>query len=324
MVSRMTKPPRWLVWMMFALGLLLVGGFLGHLMTPPTTISGVLPPLPETTASARPGVQGSMPDLLGLDELTAQQVLAEFGVTAPTTTSTRPSAGPAGRIVAQSPAPGSANVSEVALTLSQVVAMPDLARKSATQARDTLEALGAVARLEYTVRPELAAGSVISTEPAAGKPLGLVAVLKVSEEGEGLTLDQVPTIDVDRCSSDGAPTTVAGRSVKRTVWCQAALPTEVAFAEYAVRGKAAYLEARIGMDDGRPAGSARVRVVVDGKPAGEWKANKAQLIRIPLTPKSLRIRIEVSRVSSPESWVVFGDARFVGTADALAELSAAR
>lgn len=322
--------PRWAYWLVAILGILLIGAAGGHFVSPRTAEGEqILPEPPTETATVDDIGPTVMPDLIGLDVDTSRLVLSEYGVVGEVTTSTAQYAGPAGLVVSQNPAPGETGGADglesgVELTLSAAAPMPDLAGKKMTEARDILARLGSVSRLEYVIRPGKAPGVIVDTEPAAGKPLDLLSLLTVTSAGDGLSLDQLDAVDDDRCESNDDQTTIGGQEVFATFLCRPQGPGEPAFVEYAVRNKAAYLDATLGLDDSGDGGDVEVRAIVDGNLIDTWTVTfgTAQPIRVLLTG-ALRLRLEVTTTSSSgdlEAQVVFGDAQLVGQPDDLAFL----
>lgn len=302
-----------------AVGLMLVGGAVGHVISPPTsTGERVLTAAPAPEEAEEPVVR--MPDINGLELSTARRVLSEYDVEAQVSTRERPAAGPAGLVVEQQPAAGDdvADSVTITITTSTTAGMPDLAGSQETEARSTLEDLGAFVRIEPVVDPRNA-GRVLTTLPAAGQPLGLVATLRVAIDGVGLDLSQLDPTDYSDCDvSSDSTTTLDGKEVADTIGCFPG--DEPAFVAYAVRKRADVFEAMLGIDDERDAGSATVRVLVDGKLVGSWevRANNATPIRV-LLRGATRLRLEViARTGSPRA--VFGTARLVGQQARLDEL----
>lgn len=301
-----------------AVGLMLVGGAIGHVISPPTwagehVITAAAVPDEETDAPV-----ARMPDINGLELPTARRVLSEYGVEAKVTTRERPAAGPVGLVVEQQPAAGDDVGDSVTLTTSTAADMPDLAGSREAVARSTLEGLGAFVRIEPVVDPRNA-GEVLTTVPAAGQPLGLVATLRVAIDGVGLDLSQLDLAGYSECDvSSDSTTTLGGKEVADTLAC---FPDDApAFVAYAVRKRADVFEATLGIDDQHDAGSANVRVLADGKLVGSWDvgANTATPIRVVLRGAT-RLRLEViARAGAPR--VVFGSARLVGQQAQLDEL----
>lgn len=290
---------------------MLIGGFLGHLGTPPTTGAEQVLPVPTVTATGGTN-SAQLPDLSGLELAAARRVLSDAGIRVGITTETKEYAGPAGLVIGQSPAAGSPPA-DLILTLSRGAAMPQLSGKTRDQAVEALAALGAVTRIEQVVDPSVRADVVIGTEPRAGRPLGLLATVSVASEGEGLPFDKVKATDSSGCSRNSSRATVGGTEVIATIVCTPGVSRPV-FVEYALRKKTAYLASTMGLDDGAPAGRVTVRAIVNGKPAASWVVTSDRAVPIHLaTGGANRVRLEVV-LSSPTYGprLIFGDGRFVG------------
>lgn len=297
-------------------GLLAAGAAAGHFIGPPTLTMPAVASAPSATPAPSAGTTAGagtvMPDVLALDEQTARRVLADAGVTAQLRTATRPAAGEAGRVVAQSPASGEAASGVVTLTLATAAATPKLTGATLEAARATLEKLGAVVTVTRVVRPSATAGTVASTTPKAGQPLTAVVTVAVNDPGRGLDLASLDDIDSDKCDTvDSA--SVNGTQVKASIRCYADRDGG-ATDSWNLARKVAMLTATVGLDDTGNTGTARVRLIGDGKVLADKSVRFGATTKLRVdVSKVLRLKVTVTTSSTDSVTVILGDATLLAS-----------
>lgn len=319
-----TRTSRWWVrplgWVLGVLGLILIGFAAGQLFMPRTVVA---PDRAIATEAVDPVVAEeavvTMPGLLGLTADTVSRVLADAGISTAVKTTTAPAAGPEGVVIAQSPAAGADVIGDVTVTLSEAVLAPELVGLAVAEARDLVESLGAVVQVTREVDPTAADGTVLSSEPTEGQPLGVMVSLVVADAGDALSLSELRFAERAGCRTI-SQSTLNGTTVQDSILCQP--EDDPATADWVLSRRVSALEAVVGVADQGNTGEATVRVLGDGVLLAEARARYGETtdIRVDLRDV-LRLRIEVVTVSG-EPDVVLGDARLLGTADQLAALEA--
>ena len=262
-----------------------------------------------------------MPDVAGLSEAVARRALTDAGVTDAVTLTTKPAAGPVGLVVTQTPTPGQP-AGPVSLAMSVAANVPDLAGTSLTDARNTLQALGAAVVTRRVVAPKLAVGTVTASTPAAGAPLPVTVELSVADPGDVLRLDELVAVQENGCGSSTSPVSLGGAVQQSSLRC-AIGRTDASFGEYVLGKHAQVFTATLGLDDARALGTADVSAYGDdrGKPLATWHLIHGQPVAVSLPVDGvLRLRLQVAAqsVDKPPT-VVFGTAAVLGDPDELAQ-----
>lgn len=319
-----TGRSRWLTWVAGVVGLLLVGGAVGHFVTPPTVMGQPVLAVPtkEDLVGEGAAAGAGMPDVLGLDEVAARRALADAGIDANVAVKERAAAGPAGLVVDQEPNAGDLPPEQVRLVVSRRASTPEVVDKPIADARGILEKLGAVVRVERVVRPDRQPGRVLGSAPAAGEPLGQTVVLQVSDPGQALSLADLEMIDGD-CDemSDGS---VNGHALQSSISCSP-YSESPSYGVWNLGRKVAALTAVLGVEDTGTAASGRVTIIADGDVVLDRTVTFGtdHEVRVPLDGV-LRLRIETTSNSDDGPTVVIGDAALVSTQKALGQLEGAQ
>jgi hypothetical protein len=133
-------------------------------------------PQPEATILevplAEPGESSTMPDVRGLAESDALQVLVDAGIPArAVTVSSRPAGGTPGTVVDQTPAFGTAAPATVELTIGEAAMVPDLQGREIDDAVAALNDLGTRVERASGYDPDSEPGVILSSAPDAGEAL---------------------------------------------------------------------------------------------------------------------------------------------------------
>ena len=148
----------------------------------PITIEAVID-RPVSVAMPANAALGSMPGVLGLPLDQARRVLFNSGVTAAALTVTqRPTALEPGLVVLQEPTAGSALADAVLLVVSTEALVPDMTGMALEEAEAVLANLGANPTVQRRSNSGVQPGTVLGSDPAAGKTLGRSIVLYVSSQ----------------------------------------------------------------------------------------------------------------------------------------------
>lgn len=311
---------RWVVWVCGAVGLLLIGGAVGHFVSPPTVAGQPVLAVPtqDDLADEDASDGTSMPDVLGLGEAAARRALADAGIDATIRTTQRSAAGPAGLVLDQEPGPGDPPREQVGLVLSRRASMPQVSDMSLADARGALEQLGAVVRVDRVVRPDQKPGRVLDSAPTAGEPLGPTVVLQVSDPGQAIGLAELEMIDGDCDQVSGG--SVNGRTLASSIACS---PTSdsPSHGVWNLGRKVAVLTAVLGVEDTGTAAPGRVRILADDEVVLDRTVEFGTDVEVRLPVDGiLRLRVETTTTSEDEPTVVLGDAMLVSSQKALAQL----
>ncbi len=259
------------------------------------------------------------PDVRGLSENDARQVLADAGVaTGAVTTTTREAAGPAGRVIAQDPVFGTADPATVFLTVSTTAKVPDVAGKDGQAIAAALAQLGAEVTLRRTYLAGTPAGVGISIEPAPGTDLPAQVTLVLADGATSLYLTDLDTV-TGGCS-DGRES-VNGVQLDNTLTCPArASASETSW----IIGHAIdTLDATLGIpDDVDPSARVRVEVLADGVPKADLTVTYGTSTPLHVdTTGALRLTVRISNLTPAEqridAAVAIADAKVSGGTDAV-------
>lgn len=306
------------------LGLMLLGGLLGHYLTPPTVVAEPGISVPESvdlTDLETIAVDAAtvMPDVLGLDSQTAQRVLRDAGIEAGATTVEREVAGPPGLVVEQSPLPGDEVTGPVSWVESVPVVMPELAGETAQTGTQVLTELGAAVQITRRVAPAESPGTILATDPEAGSPVPTAVTIEVSDPGEALPLTELSSVDREGdCSRLEQTATVGGAVVEQSIRCRVG-PESPAMVEYNLARHAEALRTVVGVDDAGRQGTGQVRLLVDGQERQTLEIASGDATEVLLDVSGgLRLRLEV--VGGDEEGrveIIFGDAALLADTSAV-------
>lgn len=279
----------------------------------------------EERVATVPNVAGLLPD-------DARRVLADAGI-APgaITVADRPAAGPPGVVVTSDPPAGLPMVDTVTLGVSVATNVPDVVGQPLRDARVALGDLGARVSVTSTYVEGQAEGTVVSTEPTAGAPLGLDITVVVASPASSAFLADIDPVEgscsVGEYGSNGTtyPSSLACQP-SRLPSAGSTTPQQPRAVVYLVDRKVSRLQASVGHDDrGTPGFVLRVVVKVDDVVAADISVGYGETKPLDVSaPNALRITIETSTVSGPEDKsppnLVLGSARVVGSPIAMDEL----
>lgn len=266
--------------------------------------------------------QVPMPDIRGLDETAAREVLADAGIPPEVVEVTsREAAGPENVVVEQTPAFGTTNPTAVALVVSTKALVPAVDGLDASAIVASLAVLGADVEVIAAYVPGATAGSVLSIVPATGEPLPTHVTLTVAEASSSIYLASLDRVD-GRCSATS--TQIDGLTYDSSLKCSADGDGEES--SWVVSRVVDSLEATVGIpDDGDPATRIRVEVLADGVVVATVEAGYgAPTTLVAPVVGALRLTVRSTLLGGSTSWatedVVLGDARLVGGADAIKAL----
>lgn len=313
----------------WSVGLLAVGGGLGWMaadrFAPPVAAPvelSITSELPAGDDLADATVR--MPDVTGLDEDTAREVLATAGVDLGRLEVTdTPWVGPAGRVVQQSPLGGTPGPLDVELVLATEATVPDVVGEPRDAAVATLDERGAIAVIEQVYDPDATVGDVVAVEPATGEVLSDRLTLRVAAPGRSVFLTDLRTAGGSGCRSGAA--SLGGTSSDEAYACTVR-PGRTAEVRFELGGRLDRFVATVGPDgDGASAGPVRFELVGDGDTleavtvaAGEQRDLDVRTSGV----GQLTLRVVVDDEADSGTYVgVWGEPRLIGTAEAVAEVA---
>lgn len=316
-----------------AAGLLLIaagafagGAVVGWRVHDRAVAAGEQPTPVVVTVTAEPAgpSEVAMPDVRGLSEQTARQVIADAGVPASAIkVSTRQWAGDEGLVVEQTPVFGTENPTAVDLVLSERAVVPEAVGRPADDVADQVSQLGAQVTLSEVHKAGATPGTVLAVEPAAGEPLPGVIALTVAGAPSSVFLSAVEPLE-GRCSA--GEVRLNGPTYTNGMTCSVRDTGE--FVWLLSRGVDS-VKGAVGIPDTEdPAMSAKVEVIVDGKTVVTGAAAYGQApVALDLnTAGALRLVVRVTNTSATASSAVLGfaDVQLVGEPGAIREIGRRR
>jgi hypothetical protein len=264
-----------------------------------------------------------MPDLIGLQEDDAIEVLAAEGIS-DYVTAELASLNPPGEVLKQLPSPGSSIRGQVTLTIAiPLPAMPDYVGTRFGEARGELEGWGVSVIEEKVLNDERPDGEVIASTPAAGDQIGSEVVLQVAVAPVVGALG----VDVEEVGGgagqyldypDRGPVEIDGELYEASVFTYASSdytkPGDLAYWEYNLGRDWESFEAMVGLlDDSSFEQGGRFRIILDG--ATIWEEDvefgEAKPIEINVSG-GLRLRLEAVSLHEGSIGLGWGGARLLG------------
>ncbi|MEV7605697.1 PASTA domain-containing protein [Paenarthrobacter sp. NPDC089322] len=303
-----------------AVGLIVGWVARGALLDDPLTAA------PESDAHQNPagGVDKlPMPDVRGLTEVDARQVISDAGYDpALVKISNVPSVLTTGTIAAQDPVAGTKNPTAITLSLPAPALMPDLAGKPLDEASRTLSSLGAQPLVNRVYDPNITPGSIISSEPASGAALTATPTLIVAGAPDSIPLASFKAIGNCGTISTGS---INGAPITGGISCNARSEASTTF--WILGRTLNRLQAVVGIEDRADKDSrARVKMTADGKVIFDEEFTYGEGYNLDADVTNvLRLEIEVTTVgaasgTSGSAPIVLGNATLLGSAEAIAAL----
>ena len=281
----------------------------------------LLPEPPVVTVPAPDGASaGVMPDVRGLDEASAWQVIVDAGISPGViVTATKPWAGQAGLVIEQTPVFGTAAPAQVSLTVSAGAKVPAPDGRAGAEVAAEIAALGAQVVVVHRYQPGAAAGTVLAIEPAPGEPLPAQVTITQADSPLSLYLRDVAPLQGD-CTA--AAVEIGGAAYDHSLVCPAPGGGDAVWLLSqlvdSVTGEAGVPDSAV------PAGKARVQIIVDddivfdqvveyGKPAVPFD--------VPVTGANrLTVKIVNLAGAGVAAQAGLGDVRLAGGAEAIKAL----
>jgi hypothetical protein len=261
-----------------------------------------------------------MPDVRGLSEAAARQVISDAGYDPGAVNIAKiPFVGRAGTVVAQDPAATTAQVGAITLSIPVEAAMPELTGKPLDEASRDLAALGSRPTIKRTFVAGAQAGAVISSDPLPGASLVEEPVLTIASGAATLPLE---TVKVTGSCGPKTGGTVNGAKTSTGVSC---VPRSTpSSAVWIISRAAARLQATVGLDDDSdPLATARIKIVADGQIILDEALQYGRPVSLDADVSNvLRLEATVSRTDkNPGSAeIVWANAVLAGGSDSLSKI----
>lgn len=259
-----------------------------------------------------------MPDVRGLDEAAAREVLADAGLRLEIVeTTTREAAGAPGTVISQTPVFGTIDPESVQLVLSTQTVVPDAVGSAADGVIAELGILGAEVEVQRSYAPDASPGNVLAIEPAAGEPLPAKVTLTVAEAPASVFLATLDSVD-GRCYS--SELTLNGRQFDNALECSG--DVEGSETSWLINRVVDRFQATVAIPDtSDPADRARVEVFADGERVAAVDATYGQTADLSAdVSDALRLTVRVTLTTpgvDEDSWdsvdVGLGDALLLGS-----------
>lgn len=316
------KPLDWRWWIaggavVVVLALVLGGVALGWWAANQTLVAGQQNTIDEPDAAPVIAVESSMPDVRGLTQDDAAQVLAGSGFAAAIITfEDAPSGLPEGTVVVQTPVFGTPSPTAIVIGVAVPTTMPSLTGADRHEAVAALSNLGVAVTVIFQYDTKATVGTVLSTTPAAGEPLGDTATITLTTPGSSIRLGDLRRLNGD-CRTTGQ-ITLRGTDYPSAVRCYA--EPEASATTWSLGAKGDLFTAVAGInDDAEPGTSATIEILADGAVIKNQQVTFGKPVEISL-PVTGVIQLSV-RVSAPkEVEVVLAGASIAGSDAAIAEL----
>lgn len=317
------RHPRW--WLAGAVVLLSLAVFAGGMVAgwrlfDYTASRRVLPePSVVTVPAIAAGAAGvTMPDVRGLTEENARQVIADAGITVTLNVTTKPWAGAAGLVVAQSPVFDTSGPAEVTLTLSVVAKVPTTKERTALDVAREVTALGSQVTMRRQYKPGATPGSVLSITPATGSPLPTEVTITEAQAAESRYLSELRALE-GGCSAGEVK--ISGPTYPHGLACREdGTGQSVWLLSRAVDS----ITGQLGVPDtGDPGARAKVEILVDGAVVltRTVKYGDPPTAVELTTTGALRLTLRITNTSGlGRTEVALGDVRLVGDGAALRSL----
>jgi hypothetical protein len=262
-----------------------------------------------------------LPDVRGLSLVDAQQAITDAGLPLDVVASQdAPSALPAGTVVSQDPVGGSENVGEVTLFVAVPGTVPDLVGQMADDARRALLQLGAQFQQQQVYDPTSIEGTVLALDPQAGSPLTGPVTVTVAGPADSVFLADLDP--VEGSCSDGE-TGINGTQYDHSLLCSPGSATSPRKTTYLTNRLGTSLDAVVGLSDTSDTDAAAMLTVLgDGRVLArvDLQYGQAQPLSVPIVGV-LRLDLQYSSTGDGSGQLALGDARLVGSPDAITILA---
>lgn len=316
------KPISWKWWIAgsaaaFVLALVLGGVALGWWAANQTLVAGQQNTTDEPDAAPVIALESSMPDVRGLTQDEAAQVLADSGFAASIITfEEAPSGLPKGTVVVQSPVFGTPSPAAIVIGVAVPTTMPALTGRDRQEAVATLSDLGVAVTVVFQYDAKATIGTVLSTSPAAGEPLGDTATVTLTTTGSSIPLGDLRHLSGD-CRTTGQ-VTLRGTEYASAVECHA--EPEASTTTWSLGAKGDLFTAVAGIDDdAEPGTTATIEILADGAVVKTEQVTFGTPIDLSV-PVTEVIQLSVRVTSPKEVEVVLAGAAVAGSDAAIAEL----
>lgn len=320
--KNLRKPIYWKWWIAggaatAVLALILGGVALGWWAANQTLVAGQQNTIDESDAGQIITLESSMPDVRGLTQDDAAQVLADSGFAASIITfEDAPSGLPEGTVVVQSPVFGTSSPTQIVIGVAVRTTMPTLNGVDRQEAVATLSDLGVAVTVDFRYDADATLGTVLTTSPAPGEPLGDTATVTLSTSGSSVALGDLRRL-TGNCRTTGE-VTIRGTDYPSAVECYA--EPEATTTTWSLGAKGELFTTTAGIDDdATPGTTATLEILADGNVVATSQVTFGKPVPISV-PVNGVIQLSI-RVSAPaDVEIVLAGASIAGSDVAISEL----
>lgn len=322
------RRPRWRV-LLASGALLLAGGLVaaaavgGWGAANSVVVSAKANPVPEVVTIALPDydpdVAARMPDVRGLSQAAAAQVIADAGIpTSVVTVVSRAAAGPAGVVVQQTPVFGTANPSTIQIVLSEPATIPNAVGTDAAGAIAQLQSLGARVTQVRDYVPGAAVGTVAAIDPAPGSGVPAQVTVTIADSPSTKPLSELSAAT----GSAGRSSDVLVDGTLRTSAVTISASSSARTVAWALGGSVTSVDGSLGVLDSAAAGSSvTVTVTADGEQIAQYAVGKGTPQPFSWTVRGAStLALTVVDPGKTGTGLLLLDTNLLGTHDRLARL----
>ena len=289
------------------------------------SVTGAARPNSEATHnsdSASPDVELAMPDLVGIQQGDAVEMLTAAGIE-DYRIEERANPNTPGEVLAQLPSPGSPVRGPVNLIIAvPLPSMPDYVGHRASDARSELESWGVAVYEEYELNTDQRAGEVAGSIPAAGETIGREVVLRTTVAPViGLPGDDVAVVSMGNKGRFAFPNDdsveINGEIYEASLYVQGGSgvrPGDLGFWEYNLDRDWEVFESSVGLlGSAQGDQEGRFRIILDGSVIWEEDVRGGQTAEVSVNVSDgLRLRLEAVSLANGPIGLGWGGTRLVG------------
>ncbi|MGY1670327.1 PASTA domain-containing protein [Geodermatophilus sp. SYSU D00710] len=262
-----------------------------------------------------------LPDVRGLLLVDAQQAITDAGFPLDiVAVQNAASALPAGTVVTQDPVGGSEDVAQVTLFVAVPGSIPDLIGHTADDARRALLQLGATFQQQQRYDPAAIEGTVLAVDPPAGSPFTGSVTVTVAAPADSVFLAD---LEAEEGTCNDGETGVNGNQYDHALVCTPGSATSPRTTTYLTNRLGTTLDAVVGLSDSSDTDAAATLTVLgDGRVLArlDVRYGQSQPLSVPIGGV-LRLDLQYASSGEGSGQLAFGDARIVGSPDAITTLA---
>lgn len=288
---------------------------------PPTEVPATPSPYPTATTIPTEIPEPLMPDVMGLSESDAIDVLFSAGIERPETT-TKPSLEAAGTVIDQVPSAGTEVIGPARLVLTEPLPpMPDVVGQRVDTVRRNFEELGVTVREERELTTDRPEDEVLRTVPTAGEQIGAEIVAIVATAPSMHDLSTLERLAENPRSGLGKPkadrVSINGEVAENGLWIAGDQYTDAgdySILEFNLGRDWDLFEANLGLSDySSSSQAASITIKLDGVEIYSESFSLGESDSVSLgVENGLRLRIEIEALGDGKIYPALGNPRLLG------------